>query len=186
MTVELIAQVAHEVNRAYCLAIGDTSQVAWADAPDWQKDSAINGVKFKLSNLAATPEDQHQSWLDQKAKDGWVYGEVKDAEKKTHPCIIPYAELPESQKAKDYLFVAVVTSLVSALPTTNGVGDILVGRKFNPSNLDKVDSLKDLYAKAIDQVDAIVPKNKNHELLVSTAITQAITAQMWAVKATTF
>jgi hypothetical protein len=49
--------------------------------------------------------------LEDKKKDGWVYGEVKDAEAKTHPCIVPFEELPEFQKKKDALFCAIVDSL---------------------------------------------------------------------------
>ncbi len=45
MTPEQIARVAHEVNRAYCQALGDNSQPAWEDAPQWQRDSAMLGVK---------------------------------------------------------------------------------------------------------------------------------------------
>ena len=64
----------------------------------------MNGVKFVLENPDVTPEQTHQNWFLVKAEEGWVYGEVKDAEKKTHPCMVPYAALPESQKAKDDLF----------------------------------------------------------------------------------
>ena len=42
---------------------------------------------------------------------GWNYGQVKDAEKKTDPSIVAYEALPENQKIKDHLFVAVVNSL---------------------------------------------------------------------------
>lgn len=102
-----IAKICHEVNRAYCLSIGDKSQVSWENAPLWQKESAINGVKFDLENHR-TPEENHKNWLKEKKKDGWVYGEIKDAEKKTHPCMVPYNKLPNEQKTKDYLFKAVV------------------------------------------------------------------------------
>jgi hypothetical protein len=44
-----------------------------------------------------------------------VYGEVKDAEKKTHPCIVPYKDLPPEQQAKDHLFKAVVSALAPLL-----------------------------------------------------------------------
>jgi len=53
----------------------------------------------------------HESWCDFKRADGWVFGEVKDAGAKTHPCLVPYAELPEEQKIKDHLFSAIVTAL---------------------------------------------------------------------------
>jgi hypothetical protein len=44
-------------------------------------------------------------------KDGWVYGEVKDAEKKTHPCLVPFDQLPLFQQKKDKLFCAIVDAL---------------------------------------------------------------------------
>lgn len=103
-----IARLAHEVNRAYCAAIGDHSQVAWDEAPDWQKDSARNGVRFTLTHPDATPEESHKSWLAQKCAEGWKYGPVKDVEKKEHPCYVPYEQLPVEQRAKDHLFQAVV------------------------------------------------------------------------------
>ena len=95
-----IARVAHEINRAYCASLGDTSQPAWGDAPEWQKTSALVGVDMHLAKPDATPEQSHESWLDQKLAEGWKYGPVKDVEKKEHPCCVPYADLPAEQKAK--------------------------------------------------------------------------------------
>lgn len=112
MTPDQIARVCHNVNRAACAAYGDNSQVAWEDAPDWQKDSAILGVHFTIDNPDAPPAASHESWLRQKEADGWKYGAVKDAEKKEHPCFVPYDQLPVEQRLKDYLFQAVVRSLV--------------------------------------------------------------------------
>lgn len=113
-TLEL-ARLAHEINRAYCASLGDTSQPSWDDAPQWQKDSAIKGVQFHLENPNAKPEDSHNSWLEQKRAEGWTYGAVKDAEKKEHPCFVPYDMLPTSQKSKDFLFIAVVHNGMKAL-----------------------------------------------------------------------
>lgn len=105
-----IAKTAHEVNRAYCQSTGDDSQPSWADAPDWQKSSAINGVNYHLGNETSSPADSHNNWMKEKENDGWVFGEEKDADKKTHPCMVPYDELPEEQQTKDKLFIAVVKS----------------------------------------------------------------------------
>lgn len=111
-TVEEIANVAHNVNKAYCQANGDFSQAEWELAPDWQRQSAINGVKAHIdSGLTMLPEDSHISWKKQKELEGWVYGEIKDAEKKTHPCMVEYNQLPVAQKTKDYLFREVVHTL---------------------------------------------------------------------------
>ena len=111
MKVLVIAKVAHAINAAFCLSLGDESQPTWDDAPEWQQKSAIAGVEMHLAKPDATPEQSHESWLAQKVADGWVYGEDKDAEKKTHPCCRPYDELPPEQKSKDYLFRAVVHAL---------------------------------------------------------------------------
>lgn len=114
MRVEEIAELCHEVNRAYCLSIGDDSQPAWKDAPEWQKESAVNGVVFHMEN-ETTPEQSHENWMKEKAADGWIYGEVKDPEKKEHPCMVPYNELPAEQRTKDYLFKAIVDTFKNSL-----------------------------------------------------------------------
>ena len=111
MRIEDIAKVCHEANRAYCQSIGDDSQLPWESAPDWQKKSAIGGVVFHLENPASRPEDSHNSWLAGKLRDGWKYGPVKDPEKKEHPCMLGYNELPIEQRMKDSLFLAVVRAL---------------------------------------------------------------------------
>ena len=111
MTIEHIAKVAHEINRAYCIAIGDDSQLSWDDAPKWQKDSSINGVEFRIAYPDLCPEDMHNNWWRQKIDEGWVFGPVKDADKKEHPCMVPYSRLNVQQRVKDHLFSQVVDSL---------------------------------------------------------------------------
>ena len=111
MTIEEIAEVCHEVNRAYCESLGDNSQLKWKHAPTWAKESAKAGVRLHLNNPHLTPEDSHNSWLAEKSKNGWVYGEIKDPEKKTHPCFVRYGDLPADQKAKDSIFSQIVKSL---------------------------------------------------------------------------
>lgn len=108
--VEIIARTCHEANRAYCQAIGDNSQKPWDESPEWQKESARNGVLFHL-NGDHGPEASHESWLAEKRADGWKYGPVKNPETKEHPCFVPYSELPLEQKAKDYIFRAIVHAM---------------------------------------------------------------------------
>lgn len=110
----LAAKVAYEVNRAYCESIGDDSQVPWADAADWQKNSYIKGVTAISANPSLSPDEVHALWCRDKKQDGWVYGPKKDAEAKTHPCLVPYSDLPAEQQTKDYLFGAAVRSVLVA------------------------------------------------------------------------
>ena len=113
ITKEEIARACHEVNRAYCQALGDTSQPAWEDAPEWQRASARLGVELHMSGDHG-PEASHESWMKQKLEEGWKYGPVKDPEKKEHPCIVPFSELPREQQAKDHIFRGVVHAVNDA------------------------------------------------------------------------
>lgn len=110
--VELIAVTCHEANRAYCAIIGDSSQLPWLDAPEWQRASARVGVRFHMDNPSAGPAGSHESWLAQKTADGWRYGPVKDEAVKEHPCFVPFEELPDLQQMKDHLFTAIVHAFV--------------------------------------------------------------------------
>lgn len=109
--IEAIAMVAHEANRAWCDAHEDYSQREWDEAPKWQQDSAINGVKFHLDNPDADDAASHNNWLAEKIAEGWVYGPVKDAEARVHPCMVPFESLPMMQQKKDALFRAIVHAL---------------------------------------------------------------------------
>lgn len=111
MNTKQIAQVAHEINKAFCESIGDLSQPEWDNAPEWQRNSAIRGVEFHLEYPKASPSASHESWLKVKEEEGWKYGPVKDADKKEHPCFVPYEQLPVEQRSKDFLFKQVVHSL---------------------------------------------------------------------------
>jgi hypothetical protein len=54
---------------------------------------------------------QHDAWSADKVINGWKYGTEKNADLKTHPCLVSFEELPEFQRAKDVLFKAIVNAL---------------------------------------------------------------------------
>ena len=109
-SMEQVAEVAHEVNRAYCQALGDASQPSWDDAPEWQRASARMGVDLHTMGDFG-PEASHISWMNQKLEEGWKYGPVKNPEAKEHPCLVAFDKLPPEQQAKDFLFRAVVHAM---------------------------------------------------------------------------
>ena len=43
----------------------------------------------------------HEVWAEIRIKQGWTYGEQRNDELKTHPCLVPYEELPEEEKEYD-------------------------------------------------------------------------------------
>lgn len=111
--IALCARVAHEANKAYCECIGDMTQAHWDAAPEWQKTSAIKGVIGVLAGN--TPRQSHESWLKEKRETGWVYGPIKNADKKEHPCFVDYDMLPPEQKVKDAVFVSVVRAMAKSV-----------------------------------------------------------------------
>lgn len=52
-----------------------------------------------LTELLA--ENAHEIWAVERFEDGWKYGLKRDDIKKEHPCLVPYAELPDSEKKYD-------------------------------------------------------------------------------------
>lgn len=109
--VEDIARICHEANRALCGSQGDWSQAEWHEAASWQRESACEGVRFHLAHPEASPSAGHANWLAKKRDEGWCYGEVKDAQEKRHPCLVPFDELPAEHQAKDHVFGAIVAAL---------------------------------------------------------------------------
>ena len=43
----------------------------------------------------------HEVWAETRLKQGWKYGEQRNDELKTHPCLVPYEDLPEEEKEYD-------------------------------------------------------------------------------------
>ena len=109
--VNQAAQMAHELNRAYCATIGDPVAPCWDEATPAQRDRVILGVRFALQNPQATPDMMHQNWMKTHLDTGWTYGPVKDEGLKTHPCLVKYHQLPAPQLVKDTFIPAVLNCL---------------------------------------------------------------------------
>ncbi len=112
VTAEDIASVIHDANRRLQIIQGDPEPSApWDEAEGYQVRESAAGVAEALRNPDLTPEQSHEAWCDRMRDGGWTYGEVKDPARKTHPALLPFAELPAEQQLKDRLFVAIVRAL---------------------------------------------------------------------------
>ncbi len=76
--------------QAYIPHPTDTSHVSLSDLHPLLEDLARNA---------------HEIWAQKRLQDGWTYGPQRDDAKRTHPCLIPYENLPESEKEYDRAMV---------------------------------------------------------------------------------
>lgn len=63
-----------------------------------------NGIVLPEALLELTEklaENVHENWAKGRLQDGWVYGAVRDDIRKTTPCLVPYADLPEEEREYD-------------------------------------------------------------------------------------
>lgn len=109
----LIARICYDAIRRLQIENGDPVSPRLEDAEDYRIESMVSGVKFALRG--GTPEEQHQEWCRARRTEGWTWGEVKDDLAKTHPCLVPYDQLPASQRVKDALFAGIVQAMAAIL-----------------------------------------------------------------------
>lgn len=96
--IDFIANVRHIGWVTYQVAAGQPYN---KEINNDQLESLRNGIAFMLDNPKVTPEENHENWMRMKVKQGWVYGKVKDFDKKTHPDLVPFGDLPIIEKKKD-------------------------------------------------------------------------------------
>jgi hypothetical protein len=46
-------------------------------------------------------ENAHDHWAQQRLTGGWTYGAERNDPQKKHPCLVPYGQLPDSEKEYD-------------------------------------------------------------------------------------
>ena len=108
-----IARTVHEALSAWRVANGHKPLKPWDKLKQADRASTYASVDYVIAHPEADPREQHDQWLDQKARDGWTYGETRDDRRKLHPMLRPYAELPEFERRKDALLNAIVRALHS-------------------------------------------------------------------------
>ncbi len=93
-----LAEADKDDNRAAAGRMGSVLAVAGLGLSD---DPAAQGTVIPASAMEPMAEAEHDGWLAHRAATGWSYAPTRDDAAKQHPSLIPYAQLPESEKEKD-------------------------------------------------------------------------------------
>lgn len=54
-----------------------------------------------LELLELLAQNSHDTWAEKRMSEGWMLGVMRDDKKKQHPGLVPYEQLPESEKEYD-------------------------------------------------------------------------------------
>jgi hypothetical protein len=106
-----IARVAVEVLRELAKSYGDTTATLWEECSPEQQARAVRDVEMHLADHTLSISASHQVWMREQVDAGWTYGPAYDAQAKTNPKLVPYIDLPEGQRAKDFVFRGVVHAI---------------------------------------------------------------------------
>ena len=130
-THELVARAIHEEYREQQKKAGTTPEsnpsiLPWDQLPHRLKDSNLRqaGEIWKMLHMIDCTiglsisgreplfvftdeeteflaEKEHEEWVEERLKKGWVYGKDRDDQRKIHGCIVPWVQLSEAQRQKD-------------------------------------------------------------------------------------
>lgn len=84
------------------------------------KPQPVDASKIKLPDsimelVELLAENAHDIWAERRIKEGWTYGTERDDTNKKHPCLVPYEDLPESEKEYDRSSVCETLKAIIAL-----------------------------------------------------------------------
>ena len=77
--------------------------------------SAVELPPSLLELTEQLAQQVHENWAAGRLAEGWVYGEVRDDERRTTPCLVPYDQLSEEEKAYDRVTALQTLRLIVAM-----------------------------------------------------------------------
>lgn len=77
----------------------EENRKAYTPKPVNTDDVTLDAGILELCELIA--KNTHDVWAVGRINEGWTYGKARNDEQKKHPCLVPYEELPESEKEYD-------------------------------------------------------------------------------------
>ena len=109
-----VARIIHSLVREYnFLVYGENypNSAKWKDLSEEFTISLKNAIINESNRPSISNQLSHSRWMRDRKNQGWKYSEVLDREKKLHPNLVPYKDLPNSEKFKDFLFKNLVKYL---------------------------------------------------------------------------
>jgi hypothetical protein len=91
-----------------------------------------SAVELSPEILALTErlaENAHEIWAAGRLAEGWTFGPQRDDARKQHPCLVPYADLPDSEKQYDR------NAAMETLKAIVALGYRIQDREQNPNGL---------------------------------------------------
>ena len=91
---------------------------------------------FTANEVEFLAEREHERWVDERIKKGWIFSNVRDYQQKIHDCIIPWEKLAEAQREKDRNAVRALPGILAKvnlkiIRLAKGNTDILVVQNKN-------------------------------------------------------
>jgi hypothetical protein len=109
-----IAITCHEMIRGYQLAVGEPAPSdPWPAAPARLRVIAVKGVERAMQHPSVA--EHHAGWVTDMEHDGWRFGKRKSWAERTHPNMVPWADLPPDERVKDELFLLIVGRMAAEL-----------------------------------------------------------------------
>ena len=79
----------------------------WEDRDDGFKMQFREVIERMCGPMrSGSPEELHGGWVQAYIDLGWTYGPERDTEAKTHPDMVPFAQLGQAEQDKDAVFIA--------------------------------------------------------------------------------
>lgn len=86
-----------------------------------------------LALVEALARNNHEVWARQRMRDGWRYGPARNDERREHPSLVPYDELPDSEKRYD------LNTVLGTLEATVALGYRIEKRADAPAERPQAD-----------------------------------------------
>lgn len=109
------AQLAHEIKRMYCNAIGITVEDPWEKLKYTQREAVTDRVMDIIEKGDMSPKEFHDRWVNRKKNCGWKKGVTFSRTAMTDPFIAAWESLPMQVRMIDTLFVDCVSGYLSSL-----------------------------------------------------------------------